>query len=241
MSSTFPPHGVTARGEPAGAPTHVWENHVLFVDVDGTLIKSDVLWECALVALKQQPSLAIKAPFWLLRGRAHFKRSIAAAATLDVRKLPFRETVLEFIKERAAQRQHIVLATAADASHANEIAEQLGIFDAVLASDGRHNLKGRAKLAAIEEYCANNGFSKFEYLADDKADLPIWRCAAFAYVVEPAAGVTAAIIAAGTPTEVLEYRTSRVRASITALRPQQWIKNAAAFRSAHFGSSIYRD
>ena len=50
----------------------------LCVDLDGTLIKTDLLWESLLALLKQRPLSIFQLPFWLLKGRAHFKHEIAA-------------------------------------------------------------------------------------------------------------------------------------------------------------------
>ena len=42
----------------------------LCVDLDGTLIKTDLVWESLLRLLKQNPLFIFAAPVWLLRGRA---------------------------------------------------------------------------------------------------------------------------------------------------------------------------
>ena len=52
----------------------------LCVDLDGTLVKTDVLFESAAAALKAQPLLAFALPFWLLRGRAALKSELARRA-----------------------------------------------------------------------------------------------------------------------------------------------------------------
>ncbi|MBT9590097.1 MAG: hypothetical protein IV089_04205, partial [Thiobacillus sp.] len=55
----------------------------LFVDLDGTLIKTDLLVESFIGLLKHYPLLALQAPFWLLRGKAYLKHRIAERIALD--------------------------------------------------------------------------------------------------------------------------------------------------------------
>src|SRR5262245_4459451 len=112
----------------------------LYVDLDGTLLATDILWESLLVLLKTQTWMLLLVPFWLCRGKAHLKREIAQRVTLNVATLPYRPDVLRFLKEENRARREIVLATASDWTVAQSIANHLGLFTAVLASDGSVNL-----------------------------------------------------------------------------------------------------
>jgi len=77
----------------------------LAVDLDGTLVRSDMLMESLASALKRAPWLVLALPFWLARGRAHLKSELAQRADLDVTLLPYDENVLaELRRERAAGR-----------------------------------------------------------------------------------------------------------------------------------------
>jgi len=122
---------------------------VLFVDLDGTLIRTDLLHEAALVLFKQSPRRLLRALLRLAHGRAAFKKAISEAVSPEVSQLPFREEVLEFIAEQRSLGRRVILATAADSAWARNIADELGAFDDILASDGARNLKGTEKLAAI--------------------------------------------------------------------------------------------
>ena len=52
---------------------HIHGKSPLCVDLDGTLIRTDLLWESLLALLKQRPLSIFQLPFWLLKGRAYFK------------------------------------------------------------------------------------------------------------------------------------------------------------------------
>ena len=140
---------------------------VLCVDLDGTLIRGNVLWECVLVLLKTRPSALLLFPFWLLAGRASLKRHVAARTHLDPARLPYRQQVLELIQQEKASGRRIALVTAADRELAEAIASYLGLFDEVHASDGKLNLKGANKSAFLAQHFAQTGF---EYVGE-------WRSA----------------------------------------------------------------
>ena len=199
------------------------------MDLDGTLIRTDLLQEAALLLFKQSPWQFFRALPSLARGRAAFKRAIAKAVTPDIKQLPFREDVLEFIVEQRSLGRKVVLATAADATWARSIAAELGLFDGILASDGARNLKGAAKLAAIQAYCREHGHAEFDYLGDSRADLPIWREARGACLAAPSRRLLREVHAFARPATVLGKRESATRSVLAVLRPHQWVKNVLVF------------
>jgi len=54
----------------------------LCVDMDGTLLRTDTLHERLVAYLKTSFSRAWRLPFWLLKGRANFKRKLEEEADL---------------------------------------------------------------------------------------------------------------------------------------------------------------
>src|SRR5205809_8148197 len=86
----------------------------LYVDMDGTLLATDVLWELFVRILKTKPLLLLYMPFWLLKGKASLKRQLAAHVTLDVGLLPYHDPVIAFVTRERQRGRAIVLATASD-------------------------------------------------------------------------------------------------------------------------------
>lgn len=197
----------------------------LFVDLDGTLLKVDLLPEAMLSAACRQPWRFLRAVAHLSHGRAAFKRALAEAVPVDPRNLPWREEVLELIASERAKGRQIVLATASDDLWAQAVADELGLFDDVLTSNGVHNLKGENKLAAIRDWCHREGFAAFDYVGDSAADLPIWRGARRAYLVAPSSAVASQAQANHADTQLLCRRSGRLAALTRLMRPHQWIKN----------------
>jgi 4-hydroxybenzoate polyprenyltransferase len=198
----------------------------LCVDLDGTLMATDLLWESLVVVARDNPLAVVRALPSLLEGRARFKRQIAERAIIDPSTLPYRREVIELVTRHRQQGGRTLLVTAADANLAHAVAAHLGIFDDVLASDGTRNLKGLAKLARLQEEL---GPVPFDYMGDSAADLPVWQAATQAYVVSPGLSLRRRIERAGLKPEVLPGSTPGVAPAIRALRPHQWAKNALVF------------
>jgi len=157
------------------------ENQIpLVVDLDGTLIKTDLLWESLTQYLGRNPFGIFPILFWWARGRAFLKQQLADRVKLDPEKLPVSEKFLAWLHEQKATGRKIILATASDFQIAKPVADHFAIFDEVLASDGRTNLRGANKLKALEEKFGERGF---DYAGNSSVDLAVWPGAHAAIVV----------------------------------------------------------
>ncbi|MGA8540497.1 MAG: UbiA family prenyltransferase [Terriglobales bacterium] len=202
---------------------------VLCVDLDGTLIRGNVLWECILVLLKTRPFMVLRLPYWLLLGRAAFKRRLCAEAQIDPVHLSYRREVLDLLQQEKSAGRSIALVTAADREVAEAISRYLGLFDQVHASDGEVNLKGANKAAFLSEHFAATGF---EYVGDSAADVEVWRVARGAYVVGTEARAEQAAAVAEVKATILEPQVpfrAVARTWISALRGHHWAKNLLLF------------
>lgn len=202
-------------------------NKPLVVDLDGTLLNSDMLVESGVAFLRKHPLQFYRPLIWLLTGgKAHLKTRIAARAAVDISLLPFNESVLEWLRDEKAQGRSIVLATASHQSYAEQIGAHLGLFDRVLGTDGTTNLTAANKRAALVEQYGEGGF---DYAGNSHDDLPVWTAAAAAIVVNPEAGVERRAQAEANVVRVIDDRPGVVRAWIRVLRLHQWLKNLLIF------------
>jgi 4-hydroxybenzoate polyprenyltransferase len=120
----------SAREQSPAAPPIV-------VDLDRTLVKTDLLLESIVALLRQRPWLVFALPIWLARGLAHFKQQVARHVSLDVSLLPYREKLLAYLKAQRKQGRTIALATAGDSRIARQVADHLGLFDLIVASSSK--------------------------------------------------------------------------------------------------------
>jgi len=192
----------------------------LCVDLDGTLLRSDLLYESLLALLARNPLFALLVPFWLLRGKAYVKRQLASRVTLQVETLPYDERVVAML--RATPQRPRVLCTASDRLLVQPIADHLGVFDEVIASDGARNLAGYAKAEALVERYGERGF---DYLGNHRVDLPVWKHAAGAVVVNASESLANRARAQTRLIDHLPGQPGGLRTWIKALRLYQWLKN----------------
>ena len=59
------------------------------MDLDGTLLRSDILYESLLALLAHNPLYVFLIPFWLLKGKAYVKRQLASRVQLPATILPY--------------------------------------------------------------------------------------------------------------------------------------------------------
>jgi len=152
----------------------------LVIDLDGTLIHTDMLHESTLRLLRDAPLELLRLPFLLARGKATLKRHVAQRSSFDPAALPYNQTLLVWLQSQRAAGRTLVLCTASDAAIAQAIADHLGLFDEVIASDGSTNVAGAHKAQALRERFGQGGF---DYAGNAAPDLPVWAQARKAIVV----------------------------------------------------------
>jgi 4-hydroxybenzoate polyprenyltransferase/phosphoserine phosphatase len=200
----------------------------LVVDLDGTLVRTDLLDESAVSAAARTPLLALGVLPGLLSGdRAALKRKLALAGPVDVETIPLRDELVALLHEERAKGRRIVLATASDELLARPVAARVGLFDEVLASDGSRNLRGVVKRDALVARWGERGF---DYAGDGRADLPVFRSARKAILVGPAVRLRAEVERGGAAVVAeLPDPPASLRTVLSAIRLRQWVKNLLVF------------
>ena len=198
----------------------------LVVDLDGTLIRTDLLVESAFAYLGANPLRIVSLPSALSRGKAQLKAQIAGETAIDAAHLPYDDRVLSLIRDARTAGQPVYLASASNERYVQGVADHLGLFDGWFASTESENLSASAKARRLVEAFGEQGF---DYIGNDKADLSVWSRARRRLAVEPAPSVRAALKAMDADALVLETPAGGFSAWIKLLRPHQWAKNALVF------------
>ena len=199
----------------------------LVVDLDGTLIRSDILVESGFAFLKAAPHRFYEPLLWLLRGgKAALKARLADSTHIDVTVLPYNTTVIEWLTAEREAGRRLVLATASHERYAQAIAEHLGLFDMTLATNADINLSAENKRKRLVQEFGEKGF---DYAGNSHDDIPVWRAADRAYVVDPHAGVERAARGVCEIERVIESRPALARTVSKGLRLHQWLKNLLIF------------
>ena len=198
----------------------------LVVDLDGTLVCSDLLTEYVFALAKQRPWRLLRLPFWLAQGKARLKRHLAQEAQLDVHTLPYHRGLLAYLQAQKRRGRHLILATAADETVAQQVARETGVFDAVFASDGTTNLSGKRKRQRLVTEFGARGF---DYAGNSRRDLPVWGAARRAILVRPSRGLPDAVAEISEVERVFADGVSGPRLYLHALRVHHWLKNILVF------------
>src|SRR3990167_3132382 len=198
----------------------------LCVDLDGTLIKTNSLLESFLILIKKNPLCCFVAIGWLLQGIAHLKQEIANRVLLDPAIFPYTSNFLNYLKEEYANGRTLILVTAANKQIAENVANYLGIFSQVLASDENINLKGENKKKIL---CQMLGEKKYDYAGNDKNDLKVWASARQGIVVNANTHVLQKACQLTDVDKIFFREKNQFFAFLKAIRIYQYVKNILVF------------
>jgi len=202
-------------------------SHPLVVDLDGTLIKTDLLAETANRFLIENPFLFFKLLVWLFMGKNVLKLRLAEAASIDIASLPYDEELLTWLRIEKSQGRHIVLATASHRLLADQVAAYLNFFDEVLATDSTTNLKADAKRDALVNRYGKGGY---DYVGNDWSDISVWQSAAKAHVVSNSTNLIEKVRSHGNLGLIMHAgKPPMAVALLKAMRLHQWMKNLLIF------------
>lgn len=194
----------------------------LAVDIDGTFLKTDMLFESFWLAMGKAPLRTLKTVFRHFGNRARLKREITEIADVRVDLLPVNPDIEQMVRDAQASGHDVIFASASDTELVERLADHHGVEGAHLASDGTTNLKGSAKAKALEARYGTRGFA---YAGDHAADLAVWKKAGLAILVGAHPKARRELEQAKVEVTQLHKGWSR-RSLAMGLRPHQWVKNA---------------
>lgn len=192
------------------------------VDLDHTLISTDIIWEQILEFLKRTPLNFFIVIIWLLRGRKFLKEKLAESVEIEFNELPFRHSVISFIRQKKETGAKVYLVTATNQKVAKKINEYLNLFDEVYGSTNRVNLRGKHKANLLKE---KFGIGGFEYIGDSERDLPIWELSAKNYLVSPSKNLVEKLSKIPNFGGIIGVEPVGIVRYFQMIRVHQWVKN----------------
>ncbi len=212
----------------------------LVVDLDETLIKSDLLIEAVFKMAGSDPSSVFSLFSALVRGKANFKDVVAQASHLDPASLPYDEAVLGLIREALTARRPVYLASASNAEFVSTIADHFGFFTGWFGSDTVTNLSGQKKARLLVETFGERGF---DYIGNDQTDIHVWAVASRRMAIRTPLKMTRELASIGV--EFIESPKPTLASWLRLIRIHQYSKNALVFLplfTAHqFGLGSFLD
>lgn len=207
----------------------------LVVDLDGTLIRSDLLIESFFRLLAADPASLLRLPGWLARGKAALKAAIADRVVLELHLLPLNEALVGMIRAEKARGRKVYLASASDRRYVQALADHLGLFDGVFASDGTVNLCGAEKARVLAEAFGDKGF---DYAGNAEIDLAVWEKARRAILVDAPPDLAEAARRLCGEVQEMPSGGHAWMSWLRALRVHQWLKNLLVFLPALTGHAF---
>jgi 4-hydroxybenzoate polyprenyltransferase len=206
---------------------NVFYDKPLVVDLDGSLIKTDLLHETFIKAFYKKPWVVFCIPLWLLSGKAYLKQRLANAIDLDAKHLPWNETLVLYLQEQHGNGREIILCSGSWHSLAEKVAKHFPFFSAAYGTDLAVNLTGKNKADfLIKKY----GDKNFSYVGNEKKDLSIWKHACSAVIVSDSASLKEKAEAACLIEKVFPSdRMLSVKTVLKQMRIHQWVKNTLVF------------
>ncbi|NIR46735.1 MAG: UbiA family prenyltransferase [Gemmatimonadetes bacterium] len=198
----------------------------LIVDIDGTLLRSDLLWESLASLAVRHPLKALLVPFQLLRGRPALKAFLARETRLEIELVPLSKAAVELIEAAEREGRRVILASGSPQAMVDRVRERVGA-DEAWGTDSITNLTGSSKLLRIQE-----SYGAFDYAGNSWVDLPLWREARRPIAVNPKRLALHFGKRARPDLEVVEDERVGWRAWLRALRPHHWAKNTLMFLPA---------
>jgi 4-hydroxybenzoate polyprenyltransferase/phosphoserine phosphatase len=198
----------------------------LVVDLDGTLLRSDLLYETAFAELARRPQAVLGMIAALREGKAALKHLLASRHDFDPAVLPYDEGVLDLLRQAREAGRPVYLASASSRLLVEPIAAHLGLFDGWFASDTTTNLSSETKASVLVDAFGERGF---DYLGNDAADLAVWRRSDRALAIRTRPRVARRLQAGHGNVEFVDAAKPTLRTWLKLLRVHQYTKNALIF------------
>jgi 4-hydroxybenzoate polyprenyltransferase len=194
----------------------------LVVDLDETLIKSDMLLESANQFVLRHPFNFAKLFYFLFKGKVALKEKLTEGFSFDPSTLPYNKKVLDIVAQEKGRGRLIILATASHINIANTIACYLKLFDLVIATSTK-NTKGLMKLKALRD----KGITHFDYIGDSYSDIPLFEKAGISFLANKNIFIVNRLLKKNKSFSILDNK--NFFGYLYALRPHQWLKNLLLF------------
>ena len=149
------------------------DNKILFVDLDGTLIKEDLSNLAFSHSLKNYP---LKTIFYLIvflfKGKPYLKNQISKNFDVPFKELSYNKAAFDFIREVKNRHRVVYLISGSHQILVDQMAKFLNIFFESFGTRDNFNMVGNNKVQFIKE---NLKIYDFDYLGNSHKDLPIWK------------------------------------------------------------------
>ncbi len=197
----------------------------LVLDVDGTLLRTDLLYETFWAALGHDffTTLWILITCWT--SPARLKRRLRNITDPNVDLLPVRAAILDLAHEAIARGRPVHLVSGSDQGLVDAVAHRFSLPGEHFGSDGTHNLTDGTKAGFLTDRFGERGY---DYAGNSWADCKSWKNARQVIAVSPGARLSAWLTKLAQPMQILKDEWPP-GVLLKEMRPHQWVKNLLLF------------
>ena len=149
------------------------DNKILFVDLDGTLIKEDLSNLAFMNYLKNKPLKTLyHLIFFLFKGKPYLKEIISRDFRVPIEGLTFNKGAMDYVREIKNRHRVVYLISGSHQLLVNQIDKHLKIFFESFGTHDNFNMVGQNKVKFINRKL---NIQDFDYFGNSRKDLPIWK------------------------------------------------------------------
>ena len=149
------------------------DNKILFVDLDGTLIKEDLSNLAFLDYLKKKPlKILYHLIVSLFKGKPYLKEIVSKNFRVPFESLTFNKSALDYVRSIKNRHRVVYLISGSHQILIDQFQNHLKIFFEAFGTSKNFNMVGQNKVTFINE---SLNINNFDYLGNSKKDLPIWN------------------------------------------------------------------
>ena len=149
------------------------DNKILFVDLDGTLIKEDLSNLAFMEYLKKKPFITLyHLIVFLFKGKPYLKEIISKDFRVPIESLTFNKGALDYVRDIKNRHRVVYLISGSHQLLVNQIDNHLKIFFESFGTQNNFNMVGSNKVKFIN---GKLNIQDFDYFGNSMKDLPIWE------------------------------------------------------------------
>ena len=149
------------------------DNKILFVDLDGTLIKEDLSNLAFMDYLKKKPlNTLYHLIVFLFKGKPYLKEKISRDFRVPFESLTFNKAALNYVRDIKNRHRVVYLISGSHQILVNQIDNHLKIFFESFGTQNNFNMVGSNKVKFIN---GKLNIQDFDYFGNSIKDLPIWE------------------------------------------------------------------
>ncbi|GLQ23587.1 hypothetical protein GCM10007853_14610 [Algimonas ampicilliniresistens] len=192
----------------------------LILDVDGTLLKSDLTHEMILEAIKRDPLKTVHYARLGARSKPAMKQEMVAriGQVLDTDVVPLEPKIVALAEQAIADGRDVYLCSGTEESLVKRLAERLDFVTDAFGTSPTYNMTSENKASFLRERFPDG----FDYAGNSTQDFAVWEVAQSGYAIRPPKRTAKTRTAAGEDVVILEDRTSTFGALLEGMRPSRW-------------------